>query len=668
MPNQENIIKPARLSWDDSGNPYSEDYQDIYYAKADALAESSYIFLAANNLAERWQQLSNKNFIIGECGFGGGLNFLNTCKLWCEIFKKNSTNSTLYYLTCDLHPFTKDDLTYLHQKYPELGTYSDALLKIYPPLLSGIHSRDLNFGDKKVVLIFMLGNATEMFEQIYQANGFRVDAWYLDGFSPLLNSNMWDKLLCSALAALSKAETTLSTYSAAGLVKKSLRRNGFTIERKTGFANKRHMLVGKYNPIDQQNNSRQPAWFHIPNINQDDKRAIIIGAGLAGCSTASELAQTGWQVTLIEREPKIANKASGNPKGIVYCKLSNSTDAIANYYLHSFLFAVDHYEQFSKSNDIGWQSCGLVQIAFDEREKKRQIQAINKLSNLSFVRHLNSQEVNKISGVNIDNEGLFFPYSGFLNPRALCNAYTQHNNISCLTNTEALNLNFKNNIWQVEDSSANIVQAPIVIIANSHDASNFQQSRHYPLTKSFGQIDQYPVTELNSSLNCVVCGKGYVLPGSSDSQFIGGITNTDKALATNIRAVAEKNLELVKSMSPSLAKDYGKNVLTKSRTGVRCSSPDYLPLIGPVENKEQCQDIYAGLSRNAKKDFTQMAEHQTGLFINVAHGSHGLSSTPVAAKYLTNLINKSPLPLSNANANCLHPIRYLISNLKKQLL
>ena len=668
MPNQAQIMKPAKLSWDDAGNPYSEDYQDIYYSKVDALAESSYIFLAGNKLTERWQRLSDKNFIIGECGFGGGLNLLNTCRLWCENFKNRQPDSTLYYIACDLHPFTKDDLIFLHQKYPELKIYSDTLLKVYPPLHSGIYSRDLIFGDKKIVLIFMFGDAKEMLEQVYQPNGFRVDAWYLDGFSPALNSNMWDDRLCSTLATLSKAQTTLSTYSAAGLVKQSLRLNNFTVERRMGFANKRHMLVGKYRLSKQQSSNQESAWFQIPKTDYDDKRAIVIGAGLAGCSTASALAQTGWQVTLIERELKIANKASGNPKGIVYCKVPNCADAITNYYLHSFLFAVEHYKQFSRSHDIEWQACGVLQIAFDKSEQKRQINAINKLSDSSFVRPVNSEEACEISGINIDNSGLFYPYSGFLNPQALCHAYTQHDNISCLTNTEAINLNFANNIWQVQDSSGDIVQAPIVIIANSHDSSSFQQSKHYPLIQNFGQIDQYPSTKLNSSLNCVVCAKGYVLPANTNSQFIGGFTNTDEALAADTENVAKRNLELTKFINTNLATELKKCGLIKSRTGVRCSSPDYLPLVGPVENIEQCRDIYAELSRNAKKNIPLNPAHQKGLFINVAHGSHGLSSTPIAAKYLANLINKTPLPLLNASANCLHPIRYLISNLKKQLL
>lgn len=668
MQDKSNHIRPANLDWDATGNPYSKDYQDIYYSKADALAESSYIFLEANNLTDRWEKLSGNNFIIGECGFGGGLNFLNTCRLWFEHFKANQTKSTLYYLACDLHPFKKDDLMRLHKNYPELKTYSDALLKSYPSLTAGIHSRDLIFGETTIVLIFMLGDAKEMLEQIWQSHGFRVDAWYLDGFSPALNAKMWDENLCSTIAALSQTGTTFSTYSAAGIIKKSLKQSGFEIARKTGFANKRHMLVGKYISANNIHKPVSSTWFNLPTTNYQAKKAIIIGAGLAGCSTASELAKTGWQVTIIERENKIASKASGNPLGIVYCKLSNSSNADANYYLHSYLFAIEHYKQISKVHAIEWQDCGILQIAHNEHEEKRQSQAIRKHAIAGFAKQLNKQEASELSQINLNKGGLFFSGSGFLNPRALCLSYTQHDNISCITNTDALNIDFKNNTWDVQGSIGSIAQAPVVIIANSHDALNFQQSQHYPLLQNYGQIDEYKTTADNELLSCVVCAKGYILPATNGTQFIGGITNTDKSLAADKTTVAKKNIELTKSIQSNLTIAYKKNNFIKSRIGIRCSSPDYLPLVGPVENKKQCEDIYAELSRNAKKEINQEPAYEPGLFINVAHGSHGLSSTPLAARYLAALINKSPLPLSKPNFNCLHPIRYLISSLKKQRL
>ena len=667
MPQQKHIIKPATLSWSNSGMPFSEDYQDIYYSKEDALTESSYVFLEANQLAKRWANLIDENFIIGECGLGGCLNLLNTCKLWCNSFKDTEKKSTLYYIACDLHPFTKSDLRQLHENYPELKKYSDALIKVYPPLTLGIHNRELIIGDEKIIVQFLFGDAKAMFDDIWQANGFRVDTWFLDGFSPTLNSKMWDEEFCASLAALSKQGTTLSTYSAAGLIKQSLKQNNFTLKRTKGFGTKRHMLTGQYESINQGNSKQLSGFFQLPKTDFKNKHALIIGAGLAGCSTAFELAQTGWQVTLIERESTIASKASGNPRGIVYCKLSNNLDVAANYHLHAFLLAIEHYKKMAISSAIDWKECGLLQIAHDERATKRQNHAMNNLTSVDFVSLLDAEQASKVSGLELSKGGLFFPYSGYLNPHALCHAYSHHDNISCITDTEALQLNFVNDSWQVINTHEEVISADTVIIANSHDAKKFQQSQHYPLTKNHGQIDQYSMSALNNSLKCIVCAKGYILE-SDNAHYVGGVSYLDDEKVADTVAVSTDNIDLIKTIHPNLTEGFSKNNLLKSRTGIRCSSPDYLPIVGPVESKERCQKVYEGLSRNAKATITQLPAYEKGLFINVGHGSHGLSSTPLAAKFLSSLINNTPLPLSNKNIQCLHPIRYLIADLKKQRL
>lgn len=657
------------LSWDNTGNLYSEDYHDIFHSKANALAESAYIFLEANDLKRRWQKLSDRNFIIGECGFGAGLNFLNTCRLWCD---SKTGNSTLYYIATELHPFTKEDLVEFYKKHRELAHFSEQLIELYPSLHPGVHNKELVFDEKRIILILLFGDSKDMLTQIWQPKGFRVDAWYLDGFAPALNSDMWDDQLCSALAKMSKKGTTISTYSAAGLVKQSLRQNSFSIERKKGFAEKRHMLVGKYEAGDEQNivqsRIKKQAWFQLPHTDFEDKSVIIIGAGLAGCSTASELAKTGWQVTLIEREHRIADKASGNPRGIVYCKLSNSPDSSADYYLHSYLFALQRYQKIAEHHDINWQPCGLLQIAYDEREHQRQSLAIKKHAGKDFVKIMSAQEASEVAGITLEKGGLFFPAGACLSPRSLCDVYTHNNNIKCITDTKALALNFDKKVWQVKNSQGHYYQAAIVIIANSYDALNFQQSSHYPLIHNFGQIDEYTNSKFNNGPSCIVCAKAYVMPASPESQFIGGITKPVEISKTDISRIAGENIELSKTISIQLAEDLKRNKRLTSRTGLRCSSPDYLPLVGPVENRIRCQEIYKVLSRNARKQPTEEPAYEPGLFINVAHGSHGLSSTPIAASYLANLINKTPLPINNANLNCLHPIRYLISNLKKQLL
>ncbi len=664
MPDIKKTINTAQLSWDADENPYSEDYQDIYYSQSDALAESSYVFLKGNKLPSRWREMNGQDFVIAECGFGGGLNFLNTCRLWCK--SKTSRSSTLYYLATELHPFRNSDLLRLYKKYPELSPYFSLFYTAYPSVHPGMHYRELYFGSVRVVLILLLGDSTSLLKQIQQKHGFRVDAWFLDGFAPAVNADMWSAELCQLIASLSKAGTSLSTYSAAGTVKQALKQNGFEVSRKPGFANKRHMLVATFQP-DQHGTSDNIDWFQLPAMAYKERKALIVGGGMAGCATAAALAKSGWKVSLLESESEIASKASGNSRGIVYCKLSSSDDPRAAYYVHAYLYAMHHYRQMAKDDLIDWHDSGLLQLAFDDREKKRQQHAMSLLAQSGIIEQLNADEASQICGHQLEHGGLFFPNAGYLNPRALCQAYLQHENITVITSAEVCSLKHNEDRWQLITQDGRTFEAPVTVIANSKDALKLEPARHYPLTMNFGQADEYAFTGMEHSPACIICAKGYILP-TDNGVLVGGITRQHTEKLVDTTELARQNLALINNIDKAMADCLNNAKLLKSHYAYRSSTPDYLPLVGPVENHTESMAAFGFLKRNARKTIQQDAVYESGLFINVGHGSHGLTSTPLAASYLANLLNQSPLPISNAELTCLHPLRNLIRDLKKQRL
>ncbi len=663
MTEQEMVLSAANIHWDDSGLPFSKDYDDIYFSKASALEESSYVFLNANNLESRWKKLDGANFIIGECGFGSGLNFLNTSRLWCDL---NPEGSTLHYIACELHPLQVKDIERLYLNFQDLEIYSEVLLKNYPALTPGVHRRELTFGKNKVILTLLFGDASQMLKEIWQANGFRVDAWYLDGFSPTKNSSMWNEQLFTSVASLSKTSTTLSTYSAAGEVKKALINSGFTHKRIKGFAHKRHMLIAKCLQPPPKAAEQFSAWQQVPAFHEEKKNVLIIGGGLAGCSSAYALANSGWKVTLIEREPEIANKASGNSLGVVYCKLSGNQDASSDYYRQSYLYALWHYQQIHSVHNIEYSQTGLLQLAYDDREKARQLSILNKPSSSHLCRAVNAIEASEKSNLALNTGGLFFPSGSFLNPKALCKSYIDHPAIDVINSTEAIRLNHDKALWHIESSSDFSAKAQAVIIANSLDTQNFEQSKGYPLTSNLGQIDQFPKSEAQNP-NCIVCAKGYLLPAHKGLQTIGGYTNSNSD-GLKDKDATRRNLALLNTIDPDLSSHFAGVSPTVKRSALRCSSPDYLPLVGPIEDRQLCLDIYKDLQRNAHKKIPHEPAYHRGLYLNVGHGSHGLTSTPIAATYLASLLNNEPLPLNNSSLNCLHPIRFLIKDLKKQRL
>lgn len=657
------LISAARLQWRDDGSPYSLDYADIYYSESQALTESSYVFLQGNDLEQRWQQLSGNDFCIGELGFGGGLNFLNSCRLWTSVAPEDAC---LHYLACELHPFLDSDLERLYRFFPELEIYSSQLLRVYPPLCAGIHQRILQFGKHRIKLSLLLGDASKMLNAVMQPHGFRVDAWFLDGFSPKSNPALWQDSLCKTLADLSHPGTTLSTYSAAALVKHSLQNNGFRLTRIKGFGRKRHMLKALFQPGSNTASSHVDA-FTLPAAPAVlNKTALVIGAGLAGCSTAYALAKDGWQVTVVERNEQVASQASGNKRGIVSCRLSVNRDASNDFYLHAYFHALAHYASLADRHNFDWLQSGHLHLAGNEAELNRQYK-IHSMSCLSgYTQLFDAQSASELAGMNLNRGGLYFPAGATLNPALLCEAYLQHEGVRLLLHTDIITLRFTQEQWRVLGHQGEIARADILVIANSLDAIAFQQTQHYPLRSNYGQVDEYLVPEGIRMTECSLSGKTYLIPLDTQSLLLGGLTLPDSEARPDQQAGRQMNLELLNHVSSDLAARLSTQHPVHSRMGMRCSSPDYLPLVGPVEQCQACEEIFQPLQRNARQTITREAVLYPGLFINVAHGAHGLSSTPLSAAYLSALVSGQVLPLTNSLCSKLHPLRFLLRDLKRQ--
>ena len=230
-------LDPARLTQAPDGTPVSEAYGDVYYSSAGGPAQAQHVFLTGNELPQRWQ--GKEQFTILETGFGLGLNFMATWQAW-----KNDPQRCreLHFISVEKHPFVAEDLARAHAVWPEFSSLSKALCRNWPPLVSGEHS--LVLGEGSVVLHLIFGDACA----VLSALDAGVDAFYLDGFSPSKNPELWSPDLCCSLSRLAHPGATLATWSVAGQVRKALATAGFVVRKTPGFAAKRQMLVGEYVP------------------------------------------------------------------------------------------------------------------------------------------------------------------------------------------------------------------------------------------------------------------------------------------------------------------------------------------------------------------------------------------------------------------------------------
>ena len=225
---------PAKLEWRD-GQPYASTFQDVYFSSDNGLLETDYVFLQGNALQSRWQTLNTPHFTIAETGFGTGLNFLSAIKLWLEVAP---ATAMLHYISTEKHPLSLQDLTSALALWPTLAEFSDHLLENYEKLLQGNQALDLF--QNRVCLSLLVGDATTQLRQIHEA----VDAWFLDGFSPAKNPDMWQTELFQQIVRLSAVGSTFATFTSAGHVRRNLAAAGFNTQKRAGFGKKREMLQG----------------------------------------------------------------------------------------------------------------------------------------------------------------------------------------------------------------------------------------------------------------------------------------------------------------------------------------------------------------------------------------------------------------------------------------
>ena len=226
----------AQIEWR-YGQPYASAFDDVYFSTDNGLAETEYVFLQGNDLTTRWKNLKGKKFTIAETGFGTGLNFLCAAKLWLTTAPQGSI---LHYISTEKYPLSLQDLTAALRLWPALNTLSTPLLSGYEKLLN--HSEILMFIDNRIQLSLLIGDATACFSTLKSAE---IDAWFLDGFSPVKNPEMWQPTLFAQMVRLSNQEATFATFTSASAVRRDLVEAGFDVKKRTGFGKKREMLIGK---------------------------------------------------------------------------------------------------------------------------------------------------------------------------------------------------------------------------------------------------------------------------------------------------------------------------------------------------------------------------------------------------------------------------------------
>ena len=581
------------------GMPVSQAFEDVYFSRDGGIEETDYVFIKGNGLEERWQ--GRERFTIAELGFGTGLNFLVALKRFRAMA---APGATLHYMGIERFPFKREVLAELLALQPELAAEAAELLAAYPLRLPGLHRIHL----PQVVLTLMIGEVAELLPEITMP----VDAWFLDGFAPAKNPQMWGDAILSLVGEKSAPGATFATFTAAGAVKRGLQAAGFAVEKIPGFGHKREMLVGR----------KDDALVVKPSA---PKTCIVIGAGIAGATLAQALAMRGQSVTVIDRGD-IANGASGNAAGVLFPQLTKQWNRSTAWYFTAYGFML---RQLAR-----WKEAGL---AFDratpgmlrlprQAEEEQQLRSLRATLGLdaSIVHWLERDAASAQAGVELLTGGAYFPQGTWVNAPSLCRALLQHDGIVVRSNSQVMKLVRVGDGWQVTLADGEILEADNVCVAAAEESAVLLGAYGLKLNAVGGQLTEIAAGDA-AQLRSILCHKGYIVP-LAQSYLIGATYHREQLREVTGERHAENVAELAQVLP-----GWKHGAVIGGRSSLRATTPDRMPYIGALDD---------------------------GLYVSTGHGSRGLLSAPLAAEMIASAMHDEQSPVDAVLQAAVNPQRF----------
>ena len=551
-----NYISPGHFSTSFSdGVLRSKEFNDIYYSADNGVNESNYVYIEGNNLSHRL--LNSQHFTISELGFGTGLNFLLVWKLFDRV---NSGKGYLDYISIEGFPLNKNLIRKVHSKFPELSKFSNQLLISLPPLWSGIHRIHLNNGKIRLTLIY-----EDVFEALKKSN-FLSDAWFLDGFNPKANGEMWDTKVLSEVFRLTKPSGTFSTFSSAGYVRRGLEKVGFKVKKIDGFGFKKEMTIGKRCGEQKSN---------ITYMN-----CLVIGGGIAGASIAHALKTRGVNPCLIEKENGLAHGASGNLAAVQYPRLTTVNTPAGRLSLSCYRYS----RNLAKQLGVSLADKSII-LGLPKREQIKQYKLLSQGWPTDLIRKLREEDELEITNSKIGIDGIVHDFGGTVKPVEFVHKLIS-NNIERILGNEVLEIIRSNNGWNVKLSNNEIISADILILACSEGLRKLKQTSVFNLQYTQGQITYLDKSKLKNSPKTNFSFSGYVTPEVENKITIGATFERNSNERNFISE--EANQTNLNKIPDAISKRlFGSNKIDLNnldgRVSMRVSTFDRMPMMGQIE-------------------------------------------------------------------------------------
>jgi len=660
---KQNAIQPANLEFNAEGTPVSRDFDDVYFSNDNGLEETRYVFLEGNHLTDRFPTHSRDIFVVAESGFGTGLNFLTLWQAFDQFraAHPDATLKRLHFISFEKFPLTAEDLTLAHQHWPELAPWASQLQAQWPLPIEGCHR--LLLGDASVTLDLWLGDINALTDKLDDSHNQKVDAWFLDGFAPSKNPDMWTEHLFRAMARLARPGATLATFTSAGFVRRGLQDAGFTVRKGKGFGRKREMLTGT-----MENDNALPLstpWY--VRRASDNREAAIVGGGIASALLALALVQRGWQVTLYSADDAPAQGASGNRQGALYPLLSAHDPALSQFFPAAFTFARRFYDSLPVAFDHDW--CGVTQLGWNEKSQQKIDHMLALELPTTIASAVSAGEVLAQSGLETACGGIHYPLGGWLCPAQLTAGVidlARSRGLKVQYGYEVTSLAENPTGWQVDFRNGERAHHASLVLANGHRIADFVQTEKLPVYPVAGQVSHIPATPILSTLRQVLCYDGYLTPHNPrhGQHCIGASYHRGQTDAQYSEQDQQHNRQRLLDCFPQAAWAQEVDVSAgEARCGVRCATRDHLPMAGNVPDYAATLSAYETLAGH--RDAAVTAPVYRNLYVLGGLGSRGLCSAPLVAETLASQMSDEPLPLDSLTLAALNPNRLWVRKLLK---
>ncbi|PJZ75986.1 bifunctional tRNA (5-methylaminomethyl-2-thiouridine)(34)-methyltransferase MnmD/FAD-dependent 5-carboxymethylaminomethyl-2-thiouridine(34) oxidoreductase MnmC [Leptospira neocaledonica] len=642
------------IDWKENGTPVSREFNDIYFSPENGLEETKHVFIQGNKLEDRLTSSEVfHSFSILELGFGTGLNFFATWQLWRNC-KSKSNIRVLRFTSFEKYPLEIDDIRKAISSFPELNDLLELFLEKYKSLIPGCNT--FLFEKENLVLDLWIGDAIQ---NLPETSG-KFDTFFLDGFAPSKNPELWGEDISTQIKRLSNKNATFATFTVARSVKDCLSNAGFTLSKIRGYGRKREMLVGVYESESEPDLNQIPFLRRQYSFAQIPTKVSVLGGGLAGASIARALAWRGVKVEVWDDHDAL--RASSVPMAISHPHITKEETPTSLWTLRCLGNSIRRYSDLLPKDS--YQICGTLQLSGEDIPWIRLEEGI-KIHSLTKELAELKPELGKNYPENA--KGIFYPSGFWTDTPLLTQKLLDHPNI-LLKQEKVSSISFEKEEWTLfSENKKTLCKTEVLILANSFGIENLLKDlwkeSPFSLRSVRGQLEILEDPNIESKKDPIRVGDKYLTPTKNGIR-VNGSTFDEFELDPNPRTKDQEEI-LGYSRKTFLGINWERIKVRSQFVGIRSQTPDRFPILGPIHSPEPFRKIYSGMSlpKNRKKEFPFL-EPQKNLFVFGGLGSRGVLSSLLGGEILAEILLNEPLSIENSLYSSLHPSRFLYRKIR----